>query len=296
MVDFTKMTVAELRKEAKELGIPGFSVMKKAELVGVLKVAHAERSEDALKKRPKDEPKAGKVAKDKTAVKPKPVKKKAKAAEPKEPAAVDDAAELEQEPVVDAPASVREVTASKYNLVVAPSIPEEHLGLLPESYGQDRLVLVPKDPNWMFLYWELAGESSKRAWATLPDGKLVLRLYVEQEKGAPELTEQEVDAGWKRTYIRTRDGDHSVAAELRLKGPGGVFVSMVRSERIPVPVARIRPGAPKFTVVPFNISLRKLREQGYVSGGSYVDLHGRVIDEDEFARLVKQSVPGSKYR
>ena len=126
--------------------------------------------------------------------------------------------------------------------------------------------------------------------------RIVLRLYVEQESGATGVSEQDVGHGSRRVYARARGGDRAMMAELGLRGAGDVFVTIVRSERTYIPVARVRPGAPKFMAVPFDVPLRTLREQGHVAGGRFVDTRGRLLTEAEFHRLFGRAVPGSRPR
>lgn len=307
-----EMTVDELRKLAIAKGVSGTSRMRKADLVQALAATGArpagaraaaggkapavaakavparratpEKAAPAKAKAVGTKPAAG----TKRAAVAKPARKPAKAARP-----------VEAPEIVDTPpetASVWEVTAAKYNLNVGPAIPDEDLGVLPASYAEDRLVLVPRDPEWVFIYWELSEASYRRALALVPGGRVVLRLYVEQESGTTGVSEQDVGAGSRRVYARARGGDRAMMAELGLRGGGDVFVTMVRSERAHVPVARVRPGTPRFMSVPFDVPLRTLREQGHVAGGRFVDTRGRLLTEAEYHRLFGRSVPGSRPR
>lgn len=303
-----EMTVAELRKVAIAKGVSGASRMRKADLVQALAATDARpagaRTAAAAKAVPakaKAAPAKAKAAPAKAkaaGTKPaagtkraagtKPARRPAKAARP-----------VEAPEIVDTPpetASVWEVTAAKYNLNVGPAIPDEDLGVLPASYAEDRLVLVPRDPEWVFIYWELSDASYRRALALVPGGRVVLRLYVEQDSGTTGVSEQDVGAGSRRVYARARGGDRAMMAELGLRGGGDVFVTMVRSERAHVPVARVRPGTPRFMSVPFDVPLRTLREQGHVAGGRFVDTRGRLLTEAEYHRLFGRSVPGSRPR
>jgi hypothetical protein len=323
-----EMTVAELRKLAIAKGISGASRMRKADLVQALGATDARSVGAKAAAGGKEPPVAAKAvpARRATPAKAAPVKAapakaapvKAKAAGTKRAAGAKVAAAakrgaaagkarrpakaarpVEAPEIVDSPpetASVWEVTAAKYNLNVGPAIPDEDLGVLPVSYAEDRLVLVPRDPEWVFIYWELSDASYRRALALVPGGRVVLRLYVEQESGTTGVSEQDVGAGSRRVYARARGGDRAMMAELGLRGGGDVFVTMVRSDRTRIPVARVRPGAPKFMSVPFDVPLRTLREQGHAAGGRFVDTRGRLLTEAEYHRLFGRAVPGSRPR
>ena len=51
---------------------------------------------------------------------------------------------------------------SKARSSVSTVRPELLEGELPQSYGVDRLVAIPKDPDWTHLYWETTPESQRR--------------------------------------------------------------------------------------------------------------------------------------
>ncbi len=52
---------------------------------------------------------------------------------------------------------------------------------LPSSYNQDKMVLVVRDPWWLFSYWEVRGETWERHKRDIGDefykGKIILRVY-----------------------------------------------------------------------------------------------------------------------
>jgi len=43
------------------------------------------------------------------------------------------------------------------------SAPEAEHKALPENYGITEASLLPRDPNWMFIYWEITENSKKEA-------------------------------------------------------------------------------------------------------------------------------------
>src|SRR5580765_2103925 len=54
-------------------------------------------------------------------------------------------------------------------------------GELPAAYGVDRLVLVPRDPWWLFAFWEITPATRESALATFGDeaaeARPMLRIY-----------------------------------------------------------------------------------------------------------------------
>lgn len=58
----------------------------------------------------------------------------------------------------------------------------ERLPELPRSYGKDRLVILVRDPRWLFAYWELTASTWERARASVSasewdQGRTTLRLF-----------------------------------------------------------------------------------------------------------------------
>lgn len=302
MADLKTLTVAALRKLAAESGIKGVSGLRKAELIDALDAAGLATVQDPAAKGPakkapvaKARPVGGKAKADpvelpKVSRSPAPEKpRRAKAATPS-------VAEVPNGNSIE-PASVWEVTASKFRLGGrGPALPEEDLGMLPGSYSEDRLVVVPRDPEWMFIHWELSETSYRRARELVPDGRIVLRIYVQNSSGKQGISEQEVVPGTSRFYARARSGDLAMTAELGLRGKGDLFITMVRSEHVRIPAGRVRPGESRFVTIPFDVPLRALATKGFVAGGSFVSLEGRLLNESEYRRLFGKGHPGSKQK
>lgn len=110
---------------------------------------------------------------------------------------------------------------------------------LPDRYGRDRLVLMARDPRWVYAYWEIAHEKYQDMYKQhLKDWGLsrpVLRLY--DLSPAPGQTAQldiPLNEGADNWYIRVDRPDHTIVAEL-----GRIFedrfVPMARSNQVTLP-------------------------------------------------------------
>jgi hypothetical protein len=74
-----------------------------------------------------------------------------------------------------------------------PEVPgpwDEHLGDLPWSYGDDALVALPRDPRTLYLYWDHAAETVRRAFEGLEGGKAEIWVFA----GLP-------GGGWERVRV-----------------------------------------------------------------------------------------------
>ncbi len=110
---------------------------------------------------------------------------------------------------------------------------------LPEYYGEDKFVLLVRDPWWLFAYWEVTpgreahvmGEISARG---LRRQKTVLRVY--DLTAAPsvffDIEIQHLNNNW---YIDVGQPDREWAAEIGFKTEDGQFFVLVRSNAVRTP-------------------------------------------------------------
>ncbi len=106
---------------------------------------------------------------------------------------------------------------------------------LPESYGKDKLVLLPVNPNWLHAYWDLSPQTMRLLESLEPGSEVVLRLHdvtyiIFDGTNAHRTFEVGVDVRFTRNYyfnIPVPGADYLL--ELGYKKPSGEFVSLLRS-------------------------------------------------------------------
>lgn len=107
---------------------------------------------------------------------------------------------------------------------------------IPEAYGVNRLVLLPRDPYWLFAYWEVTPGLDGHFRAICGDawdrGRTVLRL-TDLETGAIRDTELAVFTD--NLYLNVDGADHTYRVELGRILPDGNFVAMVSSNTVRTP-------------------------------------------------------------
>src|SRR5580700_2169402 len=107
---------------------------------------------------------------------------------------------------------------------------------LPEGYGDNRLVIMSRDPFWFFAYWEITHERAEQirvahgrdSW---DEAVLVVRVYDLGEANQIPVDsashfDVEVHNLSRQTYVQVPFAGHTYVADLGLRWPNGKFVSL----------------------------------------------------------------------
>jgi hypothetical protein len=148
-----------------------------------------------------------------------------------------------------APASVR---AGAPPVPAAPGAPFIDRGLpIPAHYHEDRLVALVRDPEWIFVYWELEGSGCQKladrfGAEFLRRNRWVVRVATLAEGGFYDV---QVEPAAKNWYLQVRpDGRYQF--EIGVLTPDGRFFLLARSEEVRTPTLEIGESAEGAWVVP----------------------------------------------
>jgi hypothetical protein len=116
---------------------------------------------------------------------------------------------------------------------------------LPRAYGRDRLVVLARDPWWLFAYWEVTPATREAALAVLGDAAAgardILRLYDAgigaDGDDAHSALDVDLPPGEESRYVYVRRPEMSYWAEVGLRTPAGRFLPLARSNRVTTPRA-----------------------------------------------------------
>ena len=112
---------------------------------------------------------------------------------------------------------------------------------IPEFYGQTCVVLLPRDPHWIFSYWEVTDFSAQEI-KSIHGNDIFSRsqaaLRAHQSESA-HFFDIDVTLNAKNWYLRTDREGASWFVELGLKTPEGQFIVLAKSNVITLPVARV---------------------------------------------------------
>ncbi|MGB2578422.1 hypothetical protein AAIR98_000341 [Elusimicrobium simillimum] len=120
---------------------------------------------------------------------------------------------------------------------------------LPVSYGKTEAFLLPKDPAWMFLFWDITGTTydyikSQHGFDIFDKSKQVVRLHDTTGKtfdgyNSNSYTDIDVFFDAKSWYLQAPVTGHTYVADLGLVTPQGTFILMARSNPVALPTGRV---------------------------------------------------------
>jgi len=255
--ELSEKTIRELRALAKASGIKGYSAMKKARLIDLLAASGSGGARPG-KKRAAPAQRAGKPAGAKK--KPSGVAKK-KPARPAKAAGSGRKRVSKRESDLEshvgrglAPRTRRafsiyrtlgeqQIKASKYYLGVHEAPDLEDGFMLPDTHGEDLIVLMVRDPYWLFAYWEFSPDLNNQLlnrWGedALRDSRLVLRVYDvtgADTENPVNYHDIDVASGARDWYINVTHVESDYCIDIGLILPDGSFVVIARSNRVSLP-------------------------------------------------------------
>jgi hypothetical protein len=138
------------------------------------------------------------------------------------------------------------IEASKYNVVGHPangdidlSTIDDGLPPLPEGYGESRIVLMPRDPQWAYAYWDTPNHH-KEDLRRQGGERLALRLYdvtdVDLTHQAPHSMQQfDCDELAREWYLQIPVSDRDYQVEIGYLAADGRWLVLARSNTVRIP-------------------------------------------------------------
>ncbi|MBI4656337.1 MAG: DUF4912 domain-containing protein [Elusimicrobia bacterium] len=121
---------------------------------------------------------------------------------------------------------------------------------LPQGYGNTEGTLLPRDPNWMFIYWEITDASrnnlrKEHGQDLFDKSRPVIRVHdvtgIERFDGANSNRYFDIpimlDA--RNWYINVQDSGKCYCCEVGLVLPDGKFLGIVRTNSVSLPSGRV---------------------------------------------------------
>ncbi|MFA5096095.1 MAG: DUF4912 domain-containing protein [Candidatus Omnitrophota bacterium] len=124
-------------------------------------------------------------------------------------------------------------------------VPKNFPHELPGAYGADRMVLMVRDPWWLYTYWELKQETVDKLKSGLKDefykAKRVLRVYdvtniIFNGSNANRFFDIQIHEFANNWYIDAGGPGRSWCVDLGLKLSDGRFITILRSNVVQTPL------------------------------------------------------------
>ena len=103
---------------------------------------------------------------------------------------------------------------------------EERPFEFPSGYGDNRIVLIVRDPHWVFAYWETKDRQQEK----------ILRVYDTDSWSSFDI---EITGGARNWYIKVPAPNRTYCVDIGYKTPDGKFVAVARSNWVTTPLDRM---------------------------------------------------------
>ena len=131
---------------------------------------------------------------------------------------------------------------------------------LPESYGTQRLLLVARDPNWLYAHWDLTGEQLRKYNKAAKDGHLIVRVFKGQPSGKPVL-EQHVHPESRNWFLHVGHGGTKYVAQLGYVDRSNNWQTVATSAATFTPPDVLSDDTSvRFETIPIEVPFKKLLE------------------------------------
>ena len=116
---------------------------------------------------------------------------------------------------------------------------DEGLGDLPSGYGDSRIVLLPRDPQWAYAYWDIPIEH-KNELRHHGGQQLALRIYdvtdIDLDYQSPHsIQEYPIDEMAREWYVPIPVSDRSYAIDIGYRCGDGRWLVLARSLSVGIP-------------------------------------------------------------
>ena len=214
------MTLRQLRKVASELKIPRYSRMRKAQLLDAIKKTlnklEQKLFQDSLSTQEEQQVEASKFQVGQEAI-------------------ANDTLSQEEQQVEAAKFQVGQETIADDTL----SSVDQDLGELPGGYGESRVVLLPRDPQWAYCYWDIPNEH-KEELRRQGGQQLALRIYdvtdINLGQQSPHnIQEYLCDELAREWYLPIPVSDRDYVVDIGYRCADGRWLSLARSAPVRIP-------------------------------------------------------------
>jgi uncharacterized protein len=116
---------------------------------------------------------------------------------------------------------------------------DQDLGELPEGYGESRIMLMPRDPQWAYAYWDIPNDH-KEELRRQGGQQLAIRIYdvtdVDLNHQAPHSVQEYLcDEMAREWYLPIPVSDRDYVADIGYRCADGRWLVLARSAPVSIP-------------------------------------------------------------
>jgi len=108
----------------------------------------------------------------------------------------------------------------------------------PYSYGDNKIILLVRDPYWTYAYWEITESKYKEVkdilGSAFNESKEILRVYDTSSKPW-KCFDVSVSYGARNWYINVPEANRTYVVDVGFLSPDGRFIVMARSNAVTTP-------------------------------------------------------------
>ncbi len=141
-----------------------------------------------------------------------------------------------------------------------PAFPSSESAELPESYGTQRLLLVARDPHWLYAHWDFTAEQLRKHNTASRDKHLIVRVYRGAVAGDP-VVEQHVHPESRNWFLHVGQGGAKFVAQLGYFSRAGKWETVATSAATFTPPDVLSDDTSvRFETIPVEVPFKKLLE------------------------------------
>jgi hypothetical protein len=131
---------------------------------------------------------------------------------------------------------------------------------LPEAYGTQRVLLVARDPHWLYVHWDMTIEQLRQHNKQSRDGHLVVKIFRDRPGGTP-IVEQHVHPESRNWFVHVGRGGTRYVAQLGYFDVDGNWQAVATSGATFTPPDLVSSDTTvRFETIPIEVPFRKLLE------------------------------------
>ncbi len=120
----------------------------------------------------------------------------------------------------------------------------ESLKSLPQGYGDTEASLLPRDPNWMYIYWEISENSKaliRKEYGedVFDKARQIIRVFNARENFQSRYFDIPIMFEARSWYVNVQESGEPYFCELGLVLPDGKFVSIVKTNSVNLPSGKV---------------------------------------------------------